>query len=164
MKKKEFFKKAIIAIIIVVCATFFSPLAEVSPYAAVIDKTTNYKSIVYGEEKESLKTVSEVARKISSYGVLADSSDHEKAKIYIDSDDFKRIAYLINSFNKQVSSTDTSNNRSYNNAIINKTISKNLFSKIGYGSSVSVPTSEIDGVENAGETKALSERILNSLR
>ena len=164
MKKKEYFKKTLFTILTVICFVLFVPGTDLSPYAAMNDKSDTYRSVVYDEGKDSLNTVSEVTRKISSYGVLADNSDYTEARVYLDSDDFRRVAYLINSFNKQLSSTDTANNRSYNNAIINKNLSKKLFSKIGYGSSVSVPTSKVDGFDKAEETRALSEKILNSIR
>ena len=164
MKKKEYFKKTLFTILTVICFVLFVPGTDLSPYAAMNDKSDTYRSVVYDEGKDSLNTVSEVTRKISSYGVLADNSDYTEARVYLDSDDFRRVAYLINSFNKQLSSTDTANNRSYNNAIINKKLSKNLFSKIGYESSVSVPTTKVDGFDKAEETRALTEKILDNIR
>ena len=163
MEKKEYFK-TLFKVFTILFSVFFFLGAEVSSNAADNDKSDTYKSIVFDEGKDSLITVSEVNRKISSYGVLADNSDYNNARIYIDSNDYRKVAYLINSFNKQLSSTDTANNKSYNNAIINKNLSKNLFEKIGYGSAISISTSKVDGFDKAGDTKALSEKILNSIR
>lgn len=164
MIKKRVLKKALAMACVVVSTVLFVPGTESFSLAANTDKSSTYKSIVYGEGETAVNTVSETGRKIRSTGILADSSDYVRSKIYIDTDDFRKIAYNINEFNRQVSSTDKANNRSFNNAIAGKNMAKSLYKKIGYGTSTAVSTDKVDGFSKASETKALSEKVLNSIR
>lgn len=164
MKKKEFLLKTLSTLLIVASAAIVVPGINTSLFAAGTNKSYTYKSIEYGEGDEAVKTISETGRTISSTGVLADNTDYTKASIYLDTDDYKIIAHLINEFNREVSSTDASNNRSFNNAIANKNVAKKLFKKVGYNTDVSVSSVKIDGFDKASETKALSEKVLKSIR